>query len=109
MNRFAGTGVLARLAVRLDRVRLPVWVLAIGFLPAATSAQYQQIYPDDEAIRQVAGVVTNPSLVAMNGPLFVASLGGLTAWKILTTELVLAALMSVFTVVRHTRAEEESG
>jgi ABC-2 type transport system permease protein len=37
------------------------------------------------------------------------TLGGLTAWKIGITELILVALMSLLTVVRHTRAEEEAG
>lgn len=109
MTALLGTGALVRLALRLDRVRLPVWVLAIALLPAATAAQYRTLYPDEQSIRQVAGVITNPSLVALNGPLFGASLGGLTAWKILVTELVLAALMSILTVVRHTRTEEETG
>ena len=37
------------------------------------------------------------------------SLGGLTAWKIGVTEFILVALMSLLTVVRHTRTEEETG
>jgi len=57
----------------------------------------------------VSGVVSNPSLVALNGPLFGVSLGGLTAWKIGATEFILVALMSLLTVVRHTRTEEETG
>ncbi|GII26418.1 ABC transporter permease [Planosporangium mesophilum] len=109
MTSFTGTGALARLALRLDRVRLPAWVLVIGLTPAATAAQYKKLYPDEHTIQQVAGVITNPSLVALNGPLFAPTLGGLTAWKIGMTEFVLAALMSLLTVVRHTRAEEETG
>lgn len=109
MSGFAGTGALARLALRLDRVRLTAWVLAIAVSPAATAAQYTKLYPDSEAIGQVSAVVSNPSLVAMNGPLFASTLGGLTSWKIVATELILASLMSMLTVIRHTRAEEESG
>ncbi|HEV7899875.1 MAG TPA: ABC transporter permease [Planosporangium sp.] len=109
MTAFTGTRALARLALRLDRVRLPVWVLTIAILPAATAAQYMKLYPTEQSIKQVAGVVTNPSLVAANGPLFGLSLGGLTAWKIGATELILVALMSLLTVVRHTRTEEETG
>ena len=61
------------------------------------------------AYAEAMSVVGNPSLVALTGPLFGLSLGGLTAWKIGITSFVLVALMSVFTVVRHTRAEEEAG
>jgi ABC-2 type transport system permease protein len=109
MTPFTGTRALARLALRLDRVRLTVWVLAIALMPAATAAQYQKLYPTEQSLQQVRGVISNPSLVALNGPLFGVSLGGLTAWKIGATDLILVALMSVLTVVRHTRTEEETG
>jgi ABC-2 type transport system permease protein len=109
MSAFAGTGALVRLALRLDRVRLPVWVLVIAMLPAGTAAQYMKVYPTAQSLQVVSGVISNPSLVALNGPLFRVSLGGLTAWKIGATDLILVALMSLLTVIRHTRAEEETG
>lgn len=109
MSNLAGTGRLLRLALRLDRLRLSVWVAAIGLTPVATAAQYQKLYPTEESLREVSSVFSNQSLVALNGPLFGLSIGGLTAWKIGVTELVLVGLMSVLTVVRHTRAEEETG
>ncbi|MCW2503704.1 MAG: hypothetical protein JWO79_1988 [Actinomycetia bacterium] len=105
----AGTLALTRLALRLDRVRLPVWIGVAAILPAGTAAQYTKLYPDDQAIRAVAGVLTNPSLVAINGPLYRPTLGALTTWKILASEVILVALMSIFTVVRHTRTDEEAG
>ena len=83
-----GTGILARLALRLDRVRLAVCVVVLAIMPAGTAAQYKQTYPTQQALDNVSGVLTNPSLVAINGPLFDLSLGGLTAWKIGVTELV---------------------
>jgi len=86
-----------------------VWVLLLAVLPAATAAQYTKLYPTQADLRGVSGVVSNQSLVALNGPLFDVSLGGLTAWKIGATEFVLTALMSLFTIVRHTRTEEETG
>ncbi|MEV2268298.1 ABC transporter permease [Nonomuraea africana] len=46
----------------------------------------------------------------MTGPIFdPTSLGGLTAWRVCGVATVLVALMSVILVIRHTRAEEESG
>ncbi|MFI5956224.1 ABC transporter permease [Cryptosporangium sp. NPDC051539] len=106
---FTGTGSLLRLALRLDRVRLPIWVLVLAIMPAATAAQYMDLYPTDADIRDVSGILANPALEAINGHLFGISIGGLTAWKIGATEFVLVALMSLLTVVRHTRAEEETG
>jgi ABC-2 type transport system permease protein len=109
MKGLTGTRALTRLALRLDRVRLPIWVLVIAITPAVTAAQYKKLYPTPESLRAVSGVLSNASLVALNGPLFRVSLGGLTAWKIGITVLILVALMSMLTVVRHTRTEEETG
>ncbi|HKT02860.1 MAG TPA: ABC transporter permease [Rugosimonospora sp.] len=109
MSAFTRTGALTRLALRLDRVRLPVWVLIIGALPAGTAANYQKLYPTPESLAAVRDVINNPSLVALGGPLFRVSIGGLTAWKIGATAYILAGLMSIFTVIRHSRTEEETG
>lgn len=104
-----GTRSLLRLVLRLDRVWLTVWLLVIALTPVATAASYKKTYPTPESLRGVSDVISNASLVALNGPLFRATLGGLTAWKIGITELILVALMSLLTVVRHTRNEEETG
>jgi len=109
MNSLTGTRALARLALRLDRVRLTVWVLGLAVMPMGTAANYFKLYPTEAELRAVSGVFTNPSLVALSGPLYDVSIGGLTAWKIGVTEFILVALMSVLTVVRHTRTEEETG
>jgi ABC-2 type transport system permease protein len=95
--------------LRLDRVRLTVWVLGLAVMPMATAANYFKLYPTEEDLRAVSGVLTNPSLVALSGPLFGVSIGGLTVWKIGVTEFILVGLMSLLTVVRHTRTEEETG
>jgi len=109
VNSLTGTRALARLALRLDRVRLTVWVLLLAVMPMATAANYFKLYPTEADLRAVSGLLTNPSLVALSGPLFDLSIGGLTVWKVGLSEFILAALMSLLTVVRHTRTEEETG
>jgi ABC-2 type transport system permease protein len=109
VNSLTGTRALARLALRLDRVRLTVWVLGLAVMPMGTAANYLTLYPTEKDLRAVSDVLANPSLVALSGPLFDVSIGGLTAWKIGVTEFILVALMSLLTVVRHTRADEEAG
>jgi ABC-2 type transport system permease protein len=109
MNTLTGTRHLLRLPLRLDRLRLTIWVIVLAITPAATAAQYKQLYPTQQSLDVVQGVISNPSLVAINGPLFGVSLGGLTAWKIGATLFILVALMSILTVIRHSRTEEETG
>ncbi|WP_432824796.1 ABC transporter permease [Dactylosporangium sp. CA-092794] len=109
MNSLTGTRALARLALRLDRVRLTVWVLGLAVMPMGTAANYFKLYPTEADLLAVSGVLTNPSLVALSGPLYGVSIGALTVWKIGVTEFILVGLMSMLTVVRHTRTEEETG
>jgi ABC-2 type transport system permease protein len=109
MTAFTGTRHLLRLALRLDRLRLTIWVIVLAITPAATAAQYKQLYPTQQSLDAVTGVLSNASLVAINGPLFAVNLGALTAWKIGATLFILVSVMSILTVIRHSRTEEESG
>ncbi|MEV5240817.1 ABC transporter permease [Streptomyces cinnamoneus] len=108
--RLAGTGTLLRLAVRRDRVMLPVWVLALGLTVMSTASAFRTLYdtPSDRA-GLARSTNTSGSLRALYGPVFSDAPGALVAWRMVALGGVLAAVMSVVVVVRHTREEEESG
>jgi ABC-2 type transport system permease protein len=106
----AGTGALARLAARRDRIMAPVWIYVLTALVAATGYSFKTLYRTQAAREQVAaGTAHNPAVLALTGPLFGTSVGALTAWKYGASAAVGAALMSIFIVIRHTRADEEAG
>jgi ABC-2 type transport system permease protein len=111
MSSFTATGQLARLALRLDRVRLPLWILAAVALTGSTASAFAGLYPTVESRLQFGASITgNPALVGLTGPVFdVTTIGGLTAWRLGAIAGVLVALMNILLVVRHTRAEEEAG
>ena len=111
MSRFTGTGALVRLALRVDRIRLPVWVGAMTLIVVVTAISFAGLYPDAASRQQFAmGIGTNPALRALYGPLHGGDqIGGLTVWRQGAIQLVLVSLMSLFVVVRHTRAAEETG
>ncbi len=110
MSALAGTGVLARLAVRRDRIMLPAWIYVLTALVVATGYSFRTLYKTEAAREQVAaGTAHNPAVLALTGPLFGTSVGALTAWKYGAFAAVGAALMSIFIVIRHTRADEEAG
>jgi ABC-2 type transport system permease protein len=111
MSAPAGTGILARLVLRRDRVRLAVWIVVIGATVLGTAASFASLYPTVASRVSFARSVTgNAGLRALIGrPFDLTSIGGLTAWRIGSIAAVLVALMSALTVVRHTRAEEEQG
>lgn len=111
MSGLRGTGALVRMALRQDRIRLPVWVVTIAGLVLLVAVTIGDLYPTAPARQQIAGTVgANPALQAVLGPVFDGStVGGLVAWRMSFASLVLVPIMAVLAVVRHTRAEEEAG
>ncbi|MFF8380993.1 ABC transporter permease [Streptomyces sp. NPDC015661] len=106
----AGTGPLTRLALRRDRLMLPVWALVTGGMVASGAGSLEGLYGTAAERAEVAASMTaNSSMRAMYGPVFGDSLGGLVAWRFGTFGAVLAAVASLIVVVRHTREEEETG
>ncbi|WP_010474338.1 ABC transporter membrane-spanning protein [Streptomyces sudanensis] len=109
-RHLAGTGALLRLALRRDRVMLPVWVLALGVVVVSGAGSIDALYPTAADRAQVATSMTaNSSLRSLYGPVYGDSVGALVAWRFGVFASVLAAVMSLIIVVRHTREEEETG
>ncbi|MFE3553908.1 ABC transporter permease [Streptomyces sp. NPDC059193] len=109
-DQLAGTGALLRLALRRDRVMAPVWTAVVSLLVLSMPAALESVYatPADRA-RLVVTMGGNGSLRALYGPLFGDSVGALTAWRSGVFAGLLAGVMSLVIVVRHTREEEETG
>ena len=106
----AGTGALARLAFRRDRIMLPAWVYVITVLIASNSYSLGKLYPTATARAALAtSGGRNPALVFLYGRFWGDSLGAVSAWRYGVWAAIFAALMSIFLVVRHTRADEEAG
>ncbi|MFE1789784.1 ABC transporter permease, partial [Streptomyces sp. NPDC059525] len=105
-----GTGTLLRLALRRDRVMAPVWVAAAALLVVSMPRALGAVYATGaERASLAASMNANGSMRALYGPVFGESLGALTAWRSGVFGAVLAAVMSLVIVVRHTREEEETG
>lgn len=113
MKALTGTGALIRFNLRRDRIRIPAWVLGVGIVQATAPGTYVGLYPTEvERAKQAAVVSANPAMKAMTGPAH--GIDNYTYGAMMTNEylgfmVIFAALMSVFMVIRHTRAEEETG
>jgi ABC-2 type transport system permease protein len=106
----AGAGALTRLGMRRDRVMLAVWVYLLTILVVSTGYSFKGLYKTPASRGAVyAGVAHDPATLALAGPIYGTSLGALTAYKVGVACAVLASLMSMFIVIRHTRADEEAG
>jgi ABC-2 type transport system permease protein len=107
----AGTGALVRLALRRDRVMLPVWTVVFLLTVVGTGAATVGVYPTAES-RVTAANSFNSSgaLVAFYGRIYdSASLGAIAVWKLVALGAALVAVLGAIVVVRHSRAEEEAG
>ncbi|KGN42364.1 ABC transporter permease [Knoellia aerolata] len=106
-----GTGHLARLILRRDRVRLPAWTLGLGGLIAASALAVPGFYDTPEKVAGYAATVgASPVSLLMSGrQTGIETIGGITANEISQVAQIGICLMVTFLVVRHTRAEEESG
>ena len=108
---FAGTATLARLVVRRDRLRLPLWLVGLGGVIAVSAAAVPPIYDTPEEIAGYAATVgASPVNHLMSGrQVALDTIGGIVANETSQVAQLGICLMVMFLVVRHTRGEEESG
>ncbi|XRQ11965.1 ABC transporter permease [Actinomadura welshii] len=109
MRALAGTGGLIRLALRRDRFILPLWVLVPVLVTVNLVPATEALLPTAADLRQYAATTgTNPTFLALYGPLYSADIAGIIVQRAGFMPVVLAVI-SALTVVRHTRTEEEAG
>jgi len=111
MSRLDGTGGLVRLALRRDRVRLPIWVLALTALTYFSGSSMGTTFNTQASIDAYASsVATSPAVVFLAGPpVALDTLPGIVLNKVSFVGLIGVCLMVILDVVRHTRGEEEAG
>ncbi|WP_420879796.1 ABC transporter permease [Rhodococcus sp. (in: high G+C Gram-positive bacteria)] len=108
----AGTWTLTRLALRVDRIRLPAWVIAVGGSTVLLASSYQNLYPTAESRQARAALIESPAATALAGPGYGLSdytLGAMVANEIAGMTMIAVAIMSVLLVTLHLRTEEETG
>jgi ABC-2 type transport system permease protein len=106
-----GTWALVRFALRRERRGLPIWVLVAAAFVAIQSVQSQDFYGDPEQLASLRATAEgNAALLAMAGPVrLLETVAGEVVFEIFSYVATVVALMSMFLVVRHTRADEEAG
>lgn len=107
---FSGTLALLRLYLRRDRIILPAWVLLLS-VPVGTVyvGSIAAVYPTQaDRASFAATIMASPAQRALYGNVYGDSLGATGIWKAGMFH-VLIAVAVILTVIRHTRADEESG
>lgn len=112
MSTLTGVGRLVQFTLRRDRLRLALWVLGFVVVVALSARSLAQLYDTQESIDSYVRLFgDNPALVAFAGPGYGfdhPNIGVILVNEVQLWGMVGMALMSVFLVVRHTRAEEDS-
>jgi ABC-2 type transport system permease protein len=112
-GRFTSTWKLVRFILRRDRVKFPAWVLGISFMVVYFTTALPVLFGGEEGLAETAGGFLSQGVVAIFGgpgygfddltfPRLFVGVYGLYV-------IVMAALMSILMISRHTRVEEQSG
>ena len=111
MTELVGTGALVRLALRRDRIMLPIWIVTFVGMAASSATATVDLYPTVASrVAAAASLNGSRSLVALYGRIYdPTSIGAIGLWKMGGLGAVFVAVFSILVVVRHTRAEEEAG
>ncbi|NKY55478.1 ABC transporter permease [Nocardia flavorosea] len=109
-TEFTGTLRLLRLYLRRDRIVAPLWILLLSVpLGSVYVASIESVYPTAaDRASFAATILASPAQLAMYGPVYDTSTGAVGIWKAGMFH-TLIAVATILTVIRHTRAEEESG
>lgn len=109
---WTGTGHLIRLALRRDRVRLSIWIGALTLTMVYAPNAIKLAYPEEAQRQARVALLKTPAGMMLGGPMFGGNeteLGAMMANELTLTLIVATSILAILTVIRHTRAEEESG
>jgi ABC-2 type transport system permease protein len=102
--------MLTRLAFRRDRLRFLLFLALFGAQSAASYTATVDLYAGSGQAGAVTLWNSSPALVAMFGPIYDPnSIGALATIKLVGFYAAVIAVILVFHVVRHTRADEDAG
>jgi ABC-2 type transport system permease protein len=107
MNRF---GALLGQRSRRDRVQLVLWTVGTGLLAYASFVGVSESYgTEQDRTSLLAAALANPVILLFRGLPSGADEGAFMVFLIFPWLAILAAMMSTFLAVRHTRMDEETG
>lgn len=111
MKSLTATWSLVRLALRRDRIKLPLWILGITGAMAANIPAVIDFYGKSYAEQILYAKTTAPSVVSrvFGGPIYGPNIGEIVMNETFLFTAVAVAFMSTLSIVRHTRQNEETG
>lgn len=108
----AGTGTLIRFFLRVDRIKLPAWLAGFALFVAYIGSALPVLAPEEEDLAGIVPMFSQPVGRMFTGPAFgmdAPTYERFFAAGYVPYLFVLAALMTIMLVTRHTRVEEQTG
>ena len=102
---------LLRMALRRDRIIIPLWTLYFVAISASSYGATVSLYGTPAERAAGARTINSaPALVALYGPIYdVTSAAAIAFVKLVVLNAAIVALVAALLVVRHSRADEELG
>ena len=110
--RLSGVGTLVRFLLRRDRVKLPAWTGGLGVFVIYLAAALPNVAATEAELRSATQLFADPVGRLLIGPGYGFADPSLERFAANGYGLyfgLLAALMNILLVVRHTRLEEQTG
>jgi len=109
MKTLTGIGAMIRVALRRDRIQLPLWIILTGGFLAVAVPTWKGVVQTEEDLRAAIELfAVNPAArlfgIASGGE----SIGEFVMLEAFATLSIVAGLMSFLLVVRHTRKNEDT-
>lgn len=110
MKALKGTTRLLRLSLRIDRIKIPLWILLTVSIIAVSLPQLLDAYSSKAQQYQYAAA-TAPSAVTrlLSGAITGPSIGEITVIETFFLVALMLSLMNIFMITRHNRKNEETG
>ncbi|MDF1488587.1 ABC transporter permease [Tessaracoccus caeni] len=108
----AGFGTLLLFALRRDRIRFWAWTLGVAMMSGYFASVLSIVFPEPEDLQLFAAMTANPGAALLIGPGFGDHEPAVDIFLSSTYGIYLfigAGIMSILTVSRHTRVEEQTG
>lgn len=111
-STMTGTGTLVRFVLRREQIKMPAWVGALGLFVVYIGSALPRLAPTEDDLASVTPLLQAPVGRMFTGPAYgmdVPTYERFFAAGYAPYLVVLAALMNILLVTRHTRLEEQTG
>ncbi|MCL1834665.1 MAG: hypothetical protein FWG48_00755 [Oscillospiraceae bacterium] len=113
-GNFDRSGRLIRFMLRRERIISAIWIVILVLFCAALAPAMDAMFAEPEARQQFGESFDNPVMIAIMGPAYGADSNNYTTGAMYSNTMLIwvimaVAVMNIFIVIRHTRADEEGG